>query len=101
MVELLDEYIPFVTGSWRSFETDFALCKDLITINGDAISWLHKWSFFEKLATPDVTVADLIGDIDPKSSKFKTVLCWWSCSHFGMIHVLTVAFCDKITRFTG
>jgi magnesium chelatase subunit I len=70
VVDLLDEYIPFVTGSEINDDplNPISICKDLIAINGDstAISWLHrKDRFFEKLATPDVTVADLIGDIDP------------------------------------
>jgi magnesium chelatase subunit I len=68
MVDLLDEYIPFVTGSEINDDplNPISYAKNLIAINGDstAISWLHrKDRFFEKLA-PDVTVADLIGDID-------------------------------------
>jgi magnesium chelatase subunit I len=42
--------------------------KELIEKEGDStpIEWLHRDErFFEKLATPDVTVADLIGDVDP------------------------------------
>jgi magnesium chelatase subunit I len=62
--------------------------KDLIAINGDstAISWLHrKDRFFEKLATPDVTVADLI-DIDPiKAANLKLSYADDRVIHFGMI----------------
>ncbi|MEN9981852.1 MAG: hypothetical protein RL542_1639, partial [Bacteroidota bacterium] len=71
MIELLDEYIPVVAGSEINddpFHPISRFAKDLITEKGDAtpIQWLHRSErFFEKLATPDVTVADLIGDIDP------------------------------------
>ena len=45
--------------------------KELIAEKGGntPITWMHRDErFFEKLSTPDVTVADLIGDVDPKSS---------------------------------
>jgi magnesium chelatase subunit I len=67
--QLLDEYIPFVTGSEINddpLQPGFA--RGYIEAKGDEtpISWLHRSErFFEKLATPDVTVADLIGDVDP------------------------------------
>jgi magnesium chelatase subunit I len=51
--------------------------QDIIEAKGDEtpISWLHRSErFFEKLATPDVTVADLIGDVDPIKQQFKTFL---------------------------
>jgi magnesium chelatase subunit I len=92
MIELLDEYIPFVTGSEINDDplnpiSRFA--KDLIAINGHAtaISWLHRNDrFFEKLATPDVTVADLIGDIDPiKAANLKLSYADDRVIHFGMI----------------
>ena len=71
MVELLDEYIPVVQGSEINDDplapiSRFAI--DLIAEHGDQtpIAWLHRSQrYSEKLATPDVTVADLIGDIDP------------------------------------
>src|SRR5574343_507125 len=51
---LLDEYIPYIQGS-ELFDDPF-----------NHISWCHRNErYTEKLATPDVTVADLIGDIDP------------------------------------
>lgn len=82
MIELLDEYIPFVSGSEINDDplnpiSRFA--KDIIAEKGDEtpISWPHRNErFFEKLATPDVTVADLIGDVDPiKAKKFKIIIC--------------------------
>lgn len=92
MVELLDEYIPFVTGSEINDDplnpiSRFA--KDLIEEKGDKtpISWLHRNErFFEKLATPDVTVADLIGDVDPiKAANLKLSYADDRVIHFGMI----------------
>src|SRR5688572_28002144 len=71
MTELLDEYIPVITGSdinddpFRPFSK---YARDLILEKGDdtPIEWIHRSQRYgEKLATPDVSVADLIGDIDP------------------------------------
>ncbi|WP_298154015.1 AAA family ATPase [Flavobacterium sp.] len=92
MLELLDEYIPYVKGSEINDDplrpvSRFA--KELIAIEGDAtpIAWLHRSErFFEKLATPDVTVADLIGDIDPiKAANLKLSYADDRVIHFGMI----------------
>ncbi|MEO0058923.1 MAG: hypothetical protein RLZZ312_570, partial [Bacteroidota bacterium] len=71
MIELLDEYIPVVAGSEINddpLQPISRFARDLIAEHGDGtpISWLHRSDrFSEKLATPDVTVADLIGDVDP------------------------------------
>ncbi|WP_310556722.1 AAA family ATPase [Flavobacterium sp.] len=92
MIELLDEYIPVVAGSEINDDplnpiSRFA--KDLIAEKADAtpISWMHRSErFFEKLATPDVTVADLIGDVDPiKASNLKLSYADERVIHFGMI----------------
>ena len=92
MIELLDEYMPIVAGSEINDDplnpiSRFA--KDLIAEKGDAtpIEWLHRSErFFEKLATPDVTVADLIGDIDPiKAATLKLSYADDRVIHFGMI----------------
>ena len=92
MIELLDEYIPVVAGSEINDDplnpiSRFA--KDLIAEKGDTtpIEWLHRSErFFEKLATPDVTVADLIGDIDPiKAATLKLSYADDRVIHFGMI----------------
>ncbi len=92
MIELLDEYIPFVTGSEINddpFNPISRFAKDLIAEKGDAtpISWLHRSDrFSEKLATPDVTVADLIGDVDPiKAANLKLSYADDRVIHFGMI----------------
>lgn len=92
MVELLDEYIPYVTGSEindNPLNPISRFAKDLIAEKGDEtpISWLHRSDrFFEKLATPDVTVADLIGDVDPiKAANLKLSYADDRVIHFGMI----------------
>lgn len=92
MVGLLDEWIPFVTGSEINddpFHPISRFAKDLIAEKGDdtPIEWLHRDErFFEKLATPDVTVADLIGDIDPiKAANLKLSYADDRVLHFGMI----------------
>ncbi|MFE3847846.1 AAA family ATPase [Flavobacterium sp. LB3P45] len=92
MVELLDEYIPFVNGSEINddpLQPISRFAKDIIELKGDEtpISWLHRSDrFFEKLATPDVTVADLIGDVDPiKAANLKLSYADDRVIHFGMI----------------
>jgi magnesium chelatase subunit I len=92
MVELLDEYVPFVSGSEINDDPLNPIsryAKDIIESKGDAtpISWLHRSDrFSEKLATPDVTVADLIGDVDPiKAANLKLSYADDRVIHFGMI----------------
>ena len=92
MVNLLDEWIPCVEGSEINDDplnpiSRFA--KDLIKEKGDEtpVSWIHRDErFFEKLATPDVTVADLIGDVDPiKAANLRLSYADDRVIHFGMI----------------
>ncbi len=92
MIELLDEYIPIVAGSEINddpFNPISRFAKDLIADKGDEtpITWLHRSErFSEKLATPDVTVADLIGDVDPiKAANLKLSYADDRVIHFGMI----------------
>ena len=92
MVNLLDEFIPVVAGSEMNddpFNPMSRFAKDLIAEKGDEtpIYWLHRSErFFEKLATPDVTIADLIGDIDPiKAANLKLNYSDERVLHFGMI----------------
>lgn len=92
MIHLLDEYIPYVTGSEMNddpFHPISRFARDLVASEGDKtpISWLHRSErFFEKLATPDVTIADLIGDIDPiKAANLKLSYADERVIHFGMI----------------
>ena len=92
MIELLDEFIPVVAGSEindNPLNPISRFAKDLILENGDAtpIEWMHRSErFYEKLATPDVTVADLIGDVDPiKAANLKLSYADDRVIHFGMI----------------
>ena len=92
MVNLLDEYIPYVEGS-EIYDDPIAPISraslELTKKMGDdtPISWLHRSDrFAEKLATPDVTVADLIGDIDPiKAANLKLSYADDRVIHYGMI----------------
>ncbi|QCX38519.1 magnesium chelatase [Aureibaculum algae] len=92
MVNLLDEYIPVVEGSEINDDPLRPLSRyanDLINEKQDdtPIVWLHRDDrFYEKLATPDVTVADLIGDVDPiKAANLKLSYADDRVIHFGMI----------------
>ena len=89
---LLDEWIPIVDGSEINDDPMDPIsreAKELIAEKGDntCVKWLHKSDrFYEKLATPDVTVADLIGDVDPiKASNLKLSYADERVIHFGMI----------------
>lgn len=92
MVNLLDEYIPVVAGSEINddpLKPISRYSRELLAEHGDdsPISWLHRDDrFYEKLATPDVTVADLIGDVDPiKAANLKLSYADDRVIHFGMI----------------
>ncbi len=92
MVQLLDEYIPAVKGSEINDDPLAPISKfarDLIAEKGDdtPITWIHRDDrFFEKLATPDVTISDLIGDIDPiKAANMRLSYADERVIHFGMI----------------
>ena len=92
MVLLLDEWIPVVQGSELNDDplrpiSHYALAK--LKDEGDqmAISWLHRNErYTEKLATPDVSIADLIGDIDPiKAASLKLSYADQRVIHYGLI----------------
>ncbi|MBI1781899.1 MAG: sigma 54-interacting transcriptional regulator [Sphingobacteriales bacterium] len=92
MTELLDEYIPIIAGSEINDDplnpiSSFA--QDQIGAHGDEteIHWLHRSERYgEKLATPDVSVADLIGDIDPiKAANLKLSFADERVLHYGII----------------
>ncbi|HMR84720.1 MAG TPA: magnesium chelatase, partial [Niabella sp.] len=92
MTELLDEYIPVVAGSEINDDPLNPVSKyaiDLIAEKGDdtPIEWLHRSQRYgEKLATPDVSVADLIGDIDPiKAANLKLSFADERVLHYGLI----------------
>ncbi|MEN9638599.1 MAG: hypothetical protein RLZZ262_467 [Bacteroidota bacterium] len=92
MVELLDEYIPIIEGSEINDDPLNPISRngqEMIAEKGDQtpISWIHRnQRFFEKLATPDVTVADIIGDVDPiKAANLKLSYADDRVIHYGMI----------------
>ncbi len=92
LINLLDEYIPVVAGSELNddpFNPLSKYSKDLIAENGDdtKIEWHHRSDrYAEKLATPDVSVADLIGDVDPiKAASLKLPYSDERVIHFGLI----------------
>jgi magnesium chelatase subunit I len=92
MVNLLDEYVPVVTGSELNDDPMQPLsrfAKDLIAEHGDntPVSWFHRDDrYTEKLATPDVSVADLIGDADPiKAATLRLPYSDERVVHFGLI----------------
>ncbi len=92
MVSLLDEYIPIISGSEVNDDPLHPLskyAKDLIATHGDdtPIQWLHRSERYgEKLATPDVSVADLIGDIDPvKAANLRLSFADERVIHYGII----------------
>ena len=92
MLNLLDENIPYVEGSEINDDPLKSISRfaiELIKEKGDdtPIAWLHRSErFAEKLATPDVTVADLIGDVDPiKAANLKLSYADDRVIHYGMI----------------
>ncbi len=92
MVNLLDEYIPIIKGSEVNDDPLKPLSrfgKDAVSDYGDEtpIEWIHRDArYAEKLATPDVTIADLIGDVDPiKAASLKLPYSDERVIHFGII----------------
>lgn len=92
MTELLDEYIPCISGSDINDDPLKPISKysiDQIAVHGDEtpIHWIHRSERYgEKLATPDVSVADLIGDIDPiKAANLKLSFADERVIHYGII----------------
>jgi magnesium chelatase subunit I len=89
---LLDEHLPYIAGCEIRDNPYLPLCKrcrDLIAAEGDStpIAYLRREErYVEKLATPDVTVADLIGDIDPiKAARGAKDLSSELTMHYGLL----------------
>jgi len=89
---LLDEYVPVVKGSELNdnpFQPVSRFALEIIRERGDStpIEWIHRdQRYGEKLATPDVTIADLIGDIDPiKAAAQRLHYAHEGVIHFGII----------------
>src|SRR6187401_3122048 len=92
MTELLDEYIPVIAGSDINDDPLHPISKyarDAVLQKGDdtPIEWIHRSERYgEKLATPDVSVADLIGDIDPiKAANLRLSFADERVIHYGII----------------
>jgi magnesium chelatase subunit I len=92
MTRLLDEYVPAVEGSELNDDPLAPISRTanrIIEENGDdtPIIWIHRDDrYYEKLATPDVTVADLIGDVDPiKAANLKLSYADERVIHYGMV----------------
>jgi len=92
LVNLLDEHIPVVAGSELNDDPLAPIsrwAKDLIAEKGDdtPIEWLHRDErYIEKLATPDVSIADLVGDVDPiKAANLRLPYSDERVIHFGLI----------------
>ncbi len=92
LVDLLDEYMPVVAGTELNDDPLRPISRqalDLIAEHGDdtPIEWVHRSErYVEKLATPDVSVADLIGDVDPiKAATLKMTYSDERVIHFGLV----------------
>ncbi len=91
LTNLLDEEVPVIAGCEINddpFHPICRYCRDLVKEKGDAteISWLPREERYgEKLATPDITIADLIGDIDPIKVAEGRYLSDELTIHYGLI----------------
>jgi magnesium chelatase subunit I len=92
LTSLLDERIPIIAGSEVNddpFAPISKYARDVLDQCGEAtpIAWLHRHQrYVEKLATPDVTIADLIGDVDPiKAARGGHLLSDELTMHFGLL----------------
>ncbi len=92
LTELLDEHIPIIAGSEVNddpFHPISAYGRQTLGLHGEAaqIDWIDRDSrFVEKLATPDVTIADIIGDVDPiKAAKGGHLLSDELTIHYGLL----------------
>src|SRR5215510_4739996 len=92
LTSLLDEWLPVVPGC--EIHDDplaplCAACRRLVKADGDGlpIDWLHRdQRYVEKLATPDVTIADMIGDLDPiKAARASLQLSDEMTMHYGLV----------------
>ena len=92
LVHLLDEYMPVIKGSDLHDDPLAPMSrygKDQVAEHGDdtPVEWVHRNErYVEKLATPDVSVADLIGDVDPiKEASLKLPYSDERVIHFGLV----------------
>src|SRR5258708_11497795 len=92
LATLLDEHVPYIAGCEIHDRPDAPICRrcrDLVAEKGGAtpIAWLSRDArYVEKLATPDVTIADMIGDIDPiKAARSGETLSSELTVHYGLL----------------
>ncbi len=91
MVDLLDEYIPVVEGCEINDDPYAPVCRECrlrLAELGDElpVAWLHREERFgEKLATPDLSMADVIGDVDPIKVAEGKYLSDERVIHFGLL----------------
>ena len=91
LVGLLDEWLPVVAGSEINDDPLAPVsryARDLVAEKGDdaPIEWVHRDSRFgEKLATPDTSIADLIGEVDPIKVAEGRYLADESTLHYGLV----------------
>ncbi|HET7437381.1 MAG TPA: AAA family ATPase [Thermoanaerobaculia bacterium] len=92
LTQLLDEHVPIVDGCEINddpFQPTCKRCRRLLAEQGDDVhvSWITRDERYrEKLATPDVTVADLVGDIDPiKAANQRLTYADEEVIHYGII----------------
>ena len=92
LTALLDEHLPYIAGCEirdNPYQPICRRCRDLVAEQGDAtpIAWLGRDDrYVEKLATPDVTIADMIGDIDPiKAARAGRDLSSELTVHYGLV----------------
>lgn len=92
LINLLDEYMPIIAGSELNDDPMHPITSSgiqLVEEKGDdtPIEWVHRSErYVEKLATPDVSVADLIGDVDPiKAATLKLSYSDERVLHFGLV----------------
>ncbi|MGH9444977.1 MAG: magnesium chelatase, partial [Terriglobia bacterium] len=92
LASLLDEEIPFVAGCEihdNPYRPICRSCKEMIQERGDEtpIEYLRReMRYVEKLATPDVTIADMIGDLDPiKAARGGHALSSEFTIHYGLL----------------
>ncbi len=91
LMQLLDEKIPAIKGCEINDDPFAPVCKhcrDMVAANGDKteIAWLDREArYSEKLATPDIAMADLLGDIDPIKVAEGKYLSDELTIHYGLI----------------
>ncbi len=91
LVELLDEWLPIVGGSEINddpYHPSSRFGRDLVAQDGDqaSIEWRHRSERYgEKLATPDTSIADLIGEIDPIKVAEGRYLSDELALHYGLV----------------